>query len=137
MCWNKALWLDITSHMTYSNQVEGFVSVYCSYDTLKFVYDIAAGQNEPCEFQNKIIYSRTSSVLKALKVFKRFPRWQFSVKSSFNSTPKIISLSSGFRWKMVLLFYFHKLHLTLEKKCFKYFPPNFQSIENILKLNYF
>ena len=34
--WNEALWFDVTSHMTCSNQSELSISAKQSYDTLKF-----------------------------------------------------------------------------------------------------
>ena len=37
---NKPLWLAIPSPMTIFNQSECFISAYCSYSTLIFVYDI-------------------------------------------------------------------------------------------------
>ena len=38
--WNKAHWLAVESHMTSFNQSDFIIPALCSYDSLKFVYDI-------------------------------------------------------------------------------------------------
>ena len=38
LCWNIDVWLDDLSPLTSFNQLEGFISAYQSYSTLKFVF---------------------------------------------------------------------------------------------------
>ena len=41
--WNKAIWLDVPSHVTYFYQSERFISILHSYAARNIAYDIRDG----------------------------------------------------------------------------------------------
>ena len=42
LCWHKALWLDVASHVASFNQSESIISEKNCFATLEFVYDIGS-----------------------------------------------------------------------------------------------